>query len=164
MKLGWTIGLGLIVAAGIGAVVFLGSRKAVAAETAKTAFKIAPDCKRIEVIDEAEAKSAIIAAALGEFHGKNEPAVALLDRVGTTLFPQCGVLADDTLIDAPGYPTVPLSLIKGGLTGKSVGDLMAAMTDMEKEKSSAPPREGSTGSPSPRDTFLTNAIFGGLPS
>lgn len=138
MSMGWKIGLGLALAAAVGGGVFFFTRGAAAASSAKQAFSVT-GCRKIELVDADAAEEAIRNAAIASFRGMDEPAAALLDRVVTTMFPDCQGIADTGSIVVPGasmFPgipaefagkEVPLSVLKLLLVGQSVADVKAAM-------------------------------------
>lgn len=121
----WQIIVGLTAVTGIGALVFLASRSAAAAEGGKKAFKVAPDCSSVELVGsreegEAAAKAAVIAA----FRGTSEPAIDLMVRALGMLFPQCvDKFTDATTFSVPGLPGASLGTLRLMLMGRTVADL-----------------------------------------
>lgn len=165
MNIGWKIGIGLTIATVVGTVVFFGSRKAAAASSAKKAFLVSDDCKRIEMVDRDAAESALIAAATVSFRSMDEPAGDLLDRVLGTMFPQCKIENDLVFvvpssigITAGQNVEVPLGLMKLALHGKTVGDIktMAESGNMPGGLS----LEGASAPAAP--TYIPTIIFGGI--
>lgn len=117
--------LGTVVTAA-GAAVFLGSRKAAAAEASTKGFKVSADCKSIEIVNEGEAQAAVTAAALASFRDMDEPASDLLDRALDIMFAKCAPLGGDTQVKAKNYPAVSLAVVRTALAGQSVGDVADA--------------------------------------
>lgn len=118
----WQVGLGLALAAGIGAAVFLGTRKASAAASGKKAFRVDAGCTKVETIDQDAAKSAVQAAAMAEFRGKDEPAIDYLGRVIV-------IVIGCTPSDATMFVGLPGSA--GGLSWGSIRSMVGNRTVAE---------------------------------
>jgi len=114
--------IGGMALAGVGAVVFLASRKAVAASKAAEGFEVTPDCSRIKLVDQEAAKSAATDGLLAAYKGMDEPASDLLVRLLGVLFPQC-TITGNIVLEVPGYPAMTISAIRLLLYGQSVGDV-----------------------------------------
>lgn len=152
--------VGTVIVVGVGAVVFLSSQKAKAAELAAEGFTIADDCSTIEVVDEAKAEASIRAAAISIFPSMDDDAVEFFDACLVRMFPQCTDHLDEMSIvqrgPAGSYAEIPLGHIRlFYLHGKTVGDIKAMLEAGELVTSA--------GSPTPesiRDTIVRAAIGG----
>jgi hypothetical protein len=76
-------------AAFFGAAAFLFTRKAAAKEKAQEAFIVDQDCGSFLVVDDAKAKSAIIAAAIAVAPSPDSNALGALKAILAFMFPQC---------------------------------------------------------------------------
>lgn len=122
----WQVGLGLALAAGIGAAVFLGTRKAAAADAGKKAFKVDAGCTKIEVVDADAAKSALQAAAMAEFRGRDEPARDYATRVAAIVL-GCKPSSGTMISGVPGQGGISWGSVLSKLGDRSVGSLMGEL-------------------------------------
>lgn len=161
MKTWAKITIGTFIVTAAGTMIFLGTRKAAAADDAARGFAIGKDCARASVTDEKYAKSSVFNAALISLQGMDEPAEDLLMRVLGTMWPQCaGKFTDAFTIDVPGMPPMTLGAIKVLMAGKTVGELKAAYESGKFDKLGATPGTRDTNQPD----FLLRAIFVDAPS
>lgn len=110
---------------GVGAMVFLSSRKAAAAEAGSKALKVSPDCLDVEVVDQAELKTAVAAALPVAFGSLDEPAWKLVVRV-LGFITKCPVQDAMKLRNLPGVPmTVTVAIVKWALGDMTVSDALA---------------------------------------
>lgn len=82
----------IIVIMGVGlaaGAVFFFTREAAAASKAKTAFAVDPDCGSFLVVNEEQAKGALIAATLAVSPAPTARAIDALKAILTKMFPQC---------------------------------------------------------------------------
>lgn len=119
--------LGVTAIGVVGGVVFFATREAKAQEAASKAFKVSPDCKTIEVIDMAEAKLAVEAAAVASFRGTGELARDFIDRafgILTRDFPQCPKpLPGETIIKVQGQMPMPIAAVRAVIGDRTLDEL-----------------------------------------
>ena len=119
----WQIVAGLGLAVGVGAAVFLGTRKASAAAAGTKALRVDAGCTKVEAIDVDTAKSAIQSAALAEFHSKDEPAIDYVTRIAKLVL---GCTPKDTtvFVGVPGSAnTITWGQLRSQLGSMTVGTL-----------------------------------------
>lgn len=156
MKTALKVGIGITIAAVAGAIVFLSTREAAAKDAAKDAFKVAPDCSTIEVIDEARAKDALIATAIALLPSDDEKALDVAERAFKVLWPDCE-LTLLTVFKARGQ-SVPWGLLMLAIGDRTIGQVKA---DLESGKLELPLKSGGADGDPPFAADLLSWIFGG---
>lgn len=126
---GTKIFLGIVLAAVVGGGIYFGTRRSAAAKAAKKAFEVSGDCQTVVIVDDAEAKNAVMAAALAVRPSSGDPAVVAAGQILNTLFPQCDwqTIPDDREF-VHGDRTYTWGSVKLLLVGRTVGEVTSMVT------------------------------------